>query len=238
MTNNIGLLNNHVHTRISPCGSTSLLDLSLTSQDCTYFHVHPDCFDSDHFPISIYVESLVIFITVHEFIGILNSYQLGFLPFRDCNTALALLLQEIFTVHHLKQDVDCVSLDIASAYDSVWPDGLVYKLVSLGINGRMALWIQNFLQGWNFFVQWRNSASFPKSLNRGIPQGSVIFPILFLPHISDIHETVHDHTIGIIYAEDLWLIIQENSPNQVKRSLLPYITFKSGARTEIKHFSI
>ncbi|GBN33845.1 hypothetical protein AVEN_141978-1 [Araneus ventricosus] len=61
MTNNIGLLSNHVHTRIRPCLSTSLLDLTLTSQDIfpwTNFHVHPDCFDSDNFPISIYVESL------------------------------------------------------------------------------------------------------------------------------------------------------------------------------------
>ncbi|GBM24383.1 hypothetical protein AVEN_167619-1 [Araneus ventricosus] len=81
-----------------------------------------------------------------------------------------------------------ISFDIQAAYDNVWHDGLLFKLLQSGIRGRIALWFYHFLRDRKAFVSWRGTSSAFFRHDRGVPQGSVISPIMFSVFMHDILE--------------------------------------------------
>lgn len=70
-----------------------------------------------------------------------NKNHHGFLPRRDCMVSILTLHADIIKAHQEKEFFCLIALDIKSAYDSVWIDGLMLKLLQVGITGRMALYI-------------------------------------------------------------------------------------------------
>ncbi len=70
-------------------------------------------------------------------------------------------------------------LDISKAYDCVWIQGLVFKLASIGVTGRLLTWINNFLTGRSICVRVGSNISEFRDVKTGVPQGAVISPLLF-----------------------------------------------------------
>ena len=91
-----------------------------------------------------------------------------------------------------------IFLDFAKAYDMLWIEGLILKVIKLGIGGRMFRWILN-----NQTIQVRvgNSMSTMKKMENGTPQGSSISPILFLLMINDKPDP-SDEASNAIFADD------------------------------------
>ena len=89
------------------------------------------------------------------------------------------------------------------AYDKVWHTRLLYKLKSVGISGNMYSYIKAFLS--NRMIQTRIGVSYsnPRILDMGIPQGSVIAPLLFNILIHDLPNAVSDNVTIAQYADDI-----------------------------------
>ncbi|GBO00170.1 RNA-directed DNA polymerase from mobile element jockey [Araneus ventricosus] len=147
--------------------------------------------------------------------------MLVFLPQKDCNYILSLVHHKIIQAKNDKKYFILIKLDIASAYDSVWRDGLMYKILQLGIKGNAAKWLHNFIQHREFYVFWRNSASTMRSSFRGIPQGSVLSGFLFTTYMMDIFEAMHHKMECLIYADDILLCCSDSNLS----SALKYIQF-------------
>ena len=138
--------------------------------------------------------------------GKLNNIQCAFRKRRCTNDHLIRLHDSVYKSVNNKRSVLAVFIDIEKAYDMVWRQGLMFKLYHLGIRGKMFWWIRDFLSNRTFLVRIGNTLSDVLTLENGIPQGSVISPILFNVMINDI--SVSDNSCYVsLFADDcaVWL---------------------------------
>ena len=77
--------------------------------------------------------------------------------------------------------------DISKAFDRVWHRGLLHKLEKYGIKSDRLLWITSYLNSRKQKVFVNGVLSSEQSTNAGVPQGSVLGPLLFLIYINNIH---------------------------------------------------
>ena len=81
-------------------------------------------------------------------------------------------------------------LDISKAFDKVWHDGLIFKLEQNGISGRLLNLFQNYLTNRKQRVILNGYSSELSSIESGVPQGSILGPLLFLIYINDIERNI------------------------------------------------
>ncbi len=122
-----------------------------------------------------------------------------------------------------------VFIDLKSAFDSVWHDGLLCKLAKLGITGHLFQVVKDFLYNRSFQVAINNTLSKPFKQQIGVPQGSVISPLLFILFLNDLPNCLPDNVECALYADDIALWItgtdfqeMENTMNQALRKLGKY----------------
>ena len=88
------------------------------------------------------------------------------------------------------QSWDTIYLDLAKAFDKVAHQRLLKKLSSYGIKGAVLSWISSFLSDRRQCVSVKGSSSTWKPVESGVPQGSVLGPILFIIYVNDIPDIV------------------------------------------------
>ena len=93
--------------------------------------------------------------------------------------------------------------DISRAYDQVWHAKLLQKLNKIGISGNMYNFIRSFLSDRSMQVRWKGATSTTKGVSMGVPQGSVIAPLLFNIMVHDVPTTVKGKVVLTMYADDL-----------------------------------
>ena len=97
-------------------------------------------------------------------------------------------------------DVRGVFLDISKAFDKVWHDGLIFKLKSYGVEGELLSLLQNCLQNREQRVVLTGQTSGWRKINSGVPQESVLGPLLFLIYINDLPDGII--SMCKIFADD------------------------------------
>ena len=118
------------------------------------------------------------------------------------STLSQLLVQqdEILKALEYGENLDTIYLDFSKAFDKCDHGIIFHKLKSLGIRGKIMTWFFNFLSGRFLQVLVRGRKSIKSSLVSGVPQGSVIGPIIFLIYISDILVGINANTL--VYVDD------------------------------------
>ena len=108
------------------------------------------------------------------------------------------------------KEVRVVFCDISKAFDRVWHDGLLFKLRSIGISGRLRYWFRNYLADRKQRVVINGRTYKFKLVEAGVPQGSIIGPLLFLIYINGIVRELNCNVR--LFADDTSLFIVVENP--------------------------
>ena len=132
--------------------------------------------------------------------NLLSPHQFGFIPGRNTNSQLLVTIKEWQKSLDHSVPTDVAYLDFRKAFDAVPHNRLLLKLNKYGIKGNLLLWIENFLSGRTQYVKINNAKSISREVTSGVPQGSVLGPMLFIYFINDLPEVSNVTTK--IYADD------------------------------------
>ena len=132
--------------------------------------------------------------------NLISGKQHGFVPFGNCITNLLSCIEEWSKILESDDTVDVIYTDFAKAFDSVPHQRLLKKLKNNGIIGKTLGWIQAFLSDREQCVKIEQEYSDWIRVKSGIPQGSVLGPILFVLFINDMPDVVE--SLIELFADD------------------------------------
>ena len=131
---------------------------------------------------------------------LLSAKQFGFIPGRSTTTQLLYYLDKCVQTIADGGVVDAIYFDFSKAFDTVPHRRLVKKLKAYGINGDVLEWITEFLHGRTQEVIVNGEKSVKAPVISGIPQGTVLGPVLFVVYINDLLENIKSD--GLMFADD------------------------------------
>ena len=138
--------------------------------------------------------------------------QHGFRNRRSCMSQLLEVMEDFTKMLDEKSPIDVIYLDFKKAFDSVPHERLLAKLKAYGINGQIQNWIRDFLSGRIQKVKIGESKSEIAQVKSGIPQGSILGPVLFTIFINDLPDSVEG--LCKIFADDT-KIYNKSTNNQI-----------------------
>ena len=135
--------------------------------------------------------------------NILTPLQHGFRSGHSCETQLITTTNDIMKTFDKKEQTDLAILDFSKAFDTVPHRKLLHKLDQYGINGKVNIWIKAILMERQQQVIVEGEFSDSCTVDSGVPQGTVLGPLLFLCHINDLPSRVKS-TVRL-FADDCLL---------------------------------
>ena len=131
----------------------------------------------------------------------LSKFQFGFLTNRSCLHKLLLFLSNVVQALNDKSQLDVVFLDFQKAFDTVSHQELLFKLSVLGITGQLLDWFAGYLTDRVHKVSLDSCSSNVLPVKSGVPQGSILGPLLFLVYVNDIFSATIPSSL-FLFADD------------------------------------
>jgi len=146
---------------------------------------------------------------------LISKHQHGFLSNHSTCTQLLECVNDWSLAIHNSYSVDVAYIDFSKAFDSVCHTKLITKLESVGIGGKLLSWINDYLSNRTQRVKVGNCFSSVSNVCSGVPQGSVLGPVLFLIYINDLIDVFGDFLSVKLFADDVKVYAVLNSDVKV-----------------------
>lgn len=197
-------------------------------------------------------------IVTHQAHGYLNtnnlfpSLQSAYRQFHSTETALLKVTNDILRSLDSNQDVILVMLDLSAAFDTLDHDILVRRLETyFGFSAKVLQWFKSYFTGRAQSVVIGDSVSSPRPLEFGVPQGSILGPLLFSLYMAPLQNVISKHDLNcMLYADDTQLYIAVNPKNlctaeeMLRRCIADVILWNTDnmllcnpGKTEVIHFT-
>ena len=145
--------------------------------------------------------------------NMLSDLQSGFMPGDSTVNQLTYLYDFIAGALDKGKEIRAVFCDVSKAFDKVWHKGIIQKLKRCGIRGDLLDWFESYLENRLQCVVINGYTSDTRPVFAGVPQGSVLGPLLFIVYINDITEDINSNIR--LFADDtsLYIIIDDPIEN-------------------------
>ena len=189
------------------------------SNVCPIFKSGDSAITSNYRPVSLLntlakVFERIIFKHVFNHLNDTNFFtpsQSGFLPGDSTVNQVVYLYDKICKALDEGLEIRVIFFDISKAFDKIWHKRLLYKLHKAGIGGKLLSWFSDYLSNRYQRVVLPGAVSDLSSINAGVPQGSILGPLLFLVYIYD---KVNDIESNIdLFADDTSLSMVVGDPD-------------------------
>ena len=167
--------------------------------------------------LSKILERLVMSALSNHLEPLLPPSQFGFRPKRSTTAAVATAHGSWTKLKLEGKVVGVAGFDMSAAFDTVDPALLAKKLEARGIRGRERAWFMDYLSGRQQCVSASGNTSSFKPVNYGVPQGSILGPLLFVLMIADLPDYLAVPTVG--YADDVAIWCSGNNVDDVQAAL-------------------
>ena len=232
---NIGntLLKNTAMSICRPLTNIFKLSLSLScfpdswkkSNICPVFKKSNRQIKSNYRPISLLcnvskVFERLVFNALYEYLignNLLTPKNSGFKANDSTINQLVYIVHNIYNGLEQSKEARMVFLDVSKAFDKVWHAGLLFKLRQLGITENIVTWIESYLSNRSQRVVIHGQTSSWLPIEAGVPQGSILGPLLFLVYVNDLVDNI---TCDIrLFADDTSLFEIVQNPTVSSRHL-------------------
>ena len=149
--------------------------------------------------------------------NVLPEYQSGFRQGHSTVNLLAELQQEAHSAFARRESLLFVMLDIEKAYDRAWRPGIMRRLRDIGVDGRMLVWIRDFLGERRARVVLDGQKSEWRPSEYGVPQGSPLSPLLFNIFVAPVLRRVK--TGKLMFADDIGLFLRGKNMRALSRRM-------------------
>ena len=168
--------------------------------------------------------------------GLVSDSQWGFCPSKSTVTALLSTFHAIFQLLEKGSDVCLTFFDSRKAFDSVPHAPLLQHLNDIGLNSRILQWITSYLCCRKQYVGAEGASSSTTSVPSGVPQGSVLGPLLFLTYINCVADLGFcDETLITMYADDILCRSPSSAPMIMSTYRQILITLPTALKAYICH---
>ena len=140
----------------------------------------------------------------------ITTLQSGFIPGDSTVNQLVDIYNTFCKALDEGKEVRAIFCDISKAFDRVWHKGLLFKLRAAGVSGSLLNWFSDYLNDRKQKVVLPGASSSWTSVGAGVPQGSILGPLLFLLYINDIVEDIGSSIR--LFADDTSLYIIVYNP--------------------------
>ena len=157
-------------------------------------------------------QQLMEYLTLNN---ILDTNQDGFRKVFSTISTIAKVTDDIYTAMNNSQVTLAVFIDLKKAFDTINHNVLLRKLSYLGLSDNAVSWLRNYLCDRTQCTSANNLTSDPLHITCGVPQGSILGPLLFLCYINDISSSIINSKFNL-YADDTMMYISGEDINAMK----------------------